>query len=46
MKALLSAVVFGLVLAVRPASAHHLFGVEFDIDKPISLQGTITKWTG
>jgi len=31
------------VLATVPALAHHAFNTEYDIDKPISLQGPITK---
>ena len=33
----------GLFLAAVPAWAHHAFGAEFDIDKPIKLTGTLTK---
>ena len=33
---------FGLLLAV-PAWAHHAFGAEYDRDKPVKLEGTITK---
>src|SRR5579863_8770414 len=33
----------GLLLAAVPAWAHHAFGAEFDIDKPIKLTGTLTK---
>ncbi|OFW31207.1 MAG: hypothetical protein A3H97_09925 [Acidobacteria bacterium RIFCSPLOWO2_02_FULL_65_29] len=33
----------GLLLAAAPM-AHHAFSAEFDIDKPINLRGTLTKW--
>ena len=40
---------FGLVLAAAalPAAAHHSFPAQYDIDKPISLTGKVTKveWT-
>ena len=34
----------GLVLIALPAWAHHAFAAEFDITRPLSLAGTVTKW--
>lgn len=33
----------GLVLAAVPVLAHHAFSAEFDVNKPIKLEGTVTK---
>jgi hypothetical protein len=34
----------GLVLAAVPVWAHHAFAAEFDQDKPLKVQGTVTRW--
>ena len=34
----------GLLLAAAPLLAHHAFSAEFDVSKPLKLQGTLTKW--
>jgi hypothetical protein len=33
----------GALMAVAPVLAHHAFSAEFDADKPVKLQGTVTQ---
>jgi Family of unknown function (DUF6152) len=40
----LVAVAAGLLLAAASVSAHHAFAEEFDINGPVKLEGTLTKW--
>jgi hypothetical protein len=41
------AAVAGLLLSAVPVPAHHSFAAEYDANKPITLEGTVTKieWT-
>ncbi|HET9831997.1 MAG TPA: DUF6152 family protein, partial [Vicinamibacterales bacterium] len=43
MKRTLFAAFAALALGGASLSAHHSFAAEFDINKPITLQGTVTK---
>ena len=46
MRTKLAIITTGLVLlgAVPAAMAHHAFAAEFDVNQPITLKGTMSKW--
>ena|SRR5438105_2219931 len=37
------ALAFGLLVAVEPLIAHHAFAGMFDVKKPVTLKGTVTR---
>jgi hypothetical protein len=43
-KHLIGGVGVGLLVMAGPVRAHHAFSSEFDVKKPLTLKGTITKW--
>src|SRR5579864_181458 len=40
----IAAISAGVLLIALPARSHHAFGSEFDVNKPLKLRGTVTKW--
>jgi Family of unknown function (DUF6152) len=43
-KLAIAIVAVSLLLGAVPVWVHHSFSAEFDVNKPIKLQGTLTKW--
>jgi len=43
-KLIVAAAAFASSLLPGAALAHHAFSSEFDVNKPITLQGTVVKW--
>jgi hypothetical protein len=44
MRTRLAVVAAVLVLTAGTVRAHHAFSAEFDVNKPLKLKGTFTKW--
>ena len=44
MKLALVFAVSALLIVAADTDAHHAFSAEFDIDKPLTLEGTLTEW--
>jgi hypothetical protein len=47
MKTVIRTVLLALFVAALPAAAHHSFPAQYDVDKPVTLTGKVTKveWT-
>ena len=43
-KLLVAAFAAAALLAATAARAHHAFAAEFDVNKPLKLEGTLKKW--
>jgi len=43
-KHVIAAIGAGLLLTAGTVQAHHAFSSEFDVKKPLTLKGTVTKW--
>ena len=42
-KILIAAAIVTLAVVAAPLAAHHAFSAEFDADRPVHLEGTVTK---
>ena len=38
------AAAIGLLVAAAPVAGHHAFSAEFDVARPLELEGTLVKW--
>ena len=44
MKLAVAIVAAGLLAGAAQLRAHHAFAAEFDVNKPLTLKGTLVKW--
>jgi hypothetical protein len=42
-KVILALFAAGALYAIQPVQAHHAFAAEYDVEKPVTLTGTLTK---
>ena len=44
MRLVVAMVAAGLLTGVAQLHAHHAFAAEFDVNRPLTLKGTLVKW--